>query len=84
VKPEEAKKRIDWLRSELKKHNHSYYVLAKPTISDFEFDLMLKDLEVLEKMFPQFADPSPPTVRVGSDTYSVQFNILHFLKSFSP
>jgi DNA ligase (NAD+) len=67
VKPEEAKKRIEWLRSELKKHNHSYYVLAKPKISDFEFDSMLKDLEVLEKMFPQFSDPSSPTARVGSD-----------------
>lgn len=67
MKPEEAKKRIEWLRSELKKHNHSYYVLAKPQISDFEFDSMLNDLEVLEKMFPQFADSSSPTVRVGSD-----------------
>ncbi len=68
MNPNEAKKRIEWLRSEINRHNHSYYVLAKPQISDFEFDSMLKDLEALEYKFPEFSDPSSPTQRVGNDT----------------
>lgn len=68
MNPNEAKKRIEWLRSEINRHNHLYYVLAKPQISDFEFDSMLKDLEALENKFPEFSDPSSPTQRVGSDT----------------
>jgi len=68
VNPNEAKKRIEWLRSEINRHNHLYYVLAKPQISDFEFDSMLKDLEALENKFPEFSDPSSPTQRVGNDT----------------
>ncbi len=68
MNPNEAKKRIEWLRSEINRHNHLYYVLAKPQISDFEFDSMLKDLEALEKKFPEFSDPSSPAQRVGNDT----------------
>ena len=40
-------KRIDFLRKELSEHNHSYYVLDKPSVSDFEFDLLLKELQGL-------------------------------------
>ena len=63
----QAQERINRLRQELNRHNHLYYVLAKPEISDFEYDSMLKDLEALEKKFPQFTDESSPTSRVGSD-----------------
>lgn len=53
------------LRKELQAHNHSYYVLDTPTISDFEFDIKLKELEALELAYPEFKDPNSPTHRVG-------------------
>lgn len=59
--------RIDALRKELHKHNYNYYVLAQPTISDFEFDTLLRELQELEVSHPQYADPNSPTQRVGSD-----------------
>jgi len=61
------KEKIENLRKQLHTHNHSYYVLNKPTISDYEFDMMLKELESLEKQYPEFADENSPTKRVGSD-----------------
>ena len=62
-----AKSRIASLTSELNEHNHLYYVLNQPVISDFEFDQMLKELEQLEAQFPDLADPNSPTKRVGGD-----------------
>jgi DNA ligase (NAD+) len=62
--------KIEQLRKELNEHNYNYYVLNQPTISDFDFDMKLKDLEKLEKDFPRFADPNSPTQRVGSDSSS--------------
>lgn len=62
-----AKGRIEELRGELHRHNYLYYVKAEPEISDFEFDLLLQELETLEKRFPEFADDNSPTRRVGSD-----------------
>lgn len=59
--------RIRQLRDEINRHNHSYYVLNSPTISDFDFDMLLKELERLEKEYPEFDDPLSPTHRVGSD-----------------
>jgi len=53
------------LSNELNDHNYRYYVLAEPVISDQEFDLKLKELEVLEKQFPEFALPNSPTKTVG-------------------
>ena len=58
---------IETLRRELETHNHNYYVLNKPTISDQEFDAMMHRLEELEKEYPQYDDPLSPTHRVGSD-----------------
>ena len=57
--------KIEALREELRIHNHNYYVLDNPTISDFEFDMMLKELEALEQEYPEFFDPNSPTQRVG-------------------
>jgi DNA ligase (NAD+) len=65
--PEEAKKRITKLRQEIEQHSHNYYKLNQPTISDFEFDLLMGDLIALEKKFPEYFDPNSPTQRVGSD-----------------
>lgn len=62
--------KIEHLRKELEEHNYNYYVLNQPTISDFDFDMKLKELEKLEKEFPEFADTNSPTQRVGSDSSS--------------
>jgi DNA ligase (NAD+) len=59
--------RIEELRTLLHQHNHNYYVLNRPTISDYEFDVLLKELEELEKVHPEFADNNSPTRRVGGD-----------------
>ncbi len=67
MSPAEAKKQIQTLTAELKQHSYNYYVLAMPTISDFEFDQKLEQLNQLEKQFPEFADPDSPTQVVGGD-----------------
>ena len=59
--------RIDQLRRELNTHNHNYYVLNAPTISDRDFDLLMHELEDLEREHPELDDPMSPTHRVGSD-----------------
>lgn len=69
--------RIIKLREELNRHNHSYYVLNSPTISDKEFDMLLKELEALEKEHPEFADPDSPTQRVGSDLTKGFEHVIH-------
>ncbi|MHB8207994.1 MAG: NAD-dependent DNA ligase LigA, partial [Mucilaginibacter sp.] len=63
--PQEAKKKIASLYSELKQHNYNYYVLAMPTVSDYDFDKKLEELIDLEKQFPEFAEPDSPTQKVG-------------------
>jgi DNA ligase (NAD+) len=65
MSPEEAKNRIQSLSTELKQHNYNYYVLAMPTISDFDFDKKLEELVSLEKQFPELTDPDSPTQNVG-------------------
>ncbi|MBP6573855.1 MAG: NAD-dependent DNA ligase LigA [Flavobacteriales bacterium] len=62
-----AKARIVALTLELEEHNHRYYVRNAPTISDQQFDHLLKELEGLENAFPEFASPNSPTQRVGGD-----------------
>lgn len=62
---EQAKARIEYLSKEIEQHNHNYYVLSNPTISDYEFDMMLEELHRLEKEFPEFLLSHSPTQRVG-------------------
>jgi DNA ligase (NAD+) len=62
---EESRIRIGQLTSEINLHNHNYYDLSSPTISDFEFDRLLEELVRLEQEFPEFADPASPSQRVG-------------------
>jgi DNA ligase (NAD+) len=64
---EQAAVRIRELSRSLEYHNHRYYVLADPVISDQEFDFLLKELELLEAQYPELADPNSPTQRVGGD-----------------
>lgn len=67
MKQSEAKVRIEKLRKEIEEHNHRYYVLNQPLISDFEYDILLNQLDTLEKKFPEFIIEGSPTRRVGSD-----------------
>jgi len=64
---ESARDRIGYLRNKLDEHNHRYYVLADPVISDQEYDRMMNELIKLENEYPEFFDPSSPSQRVGSD-----------------
>jgi len=64
---EQIYQRIKSLREQLNHHNYQYYVLSQPTISDYEFDALLKELTDLEAQHPEFDDPNSPTKRVGSD-----------------
>lgn len=59
--------KIQELRKELERHNYNYYVLSAPTISDYEFDQKMRELQELEQAYPAYDDPDSPTHRVGSD-----------------
>ncbi len=59
------RQRIESLRDELRQHNHNYYILDNATISDYEFDIKLKELQALEEQHPEFFDANSPTQRVG-------------------
>ena len=61
------RERIEELRRQLDYHNHRYYVENAPEISDFEFDTLMHELQRLEAEHPEYADPTSPTMRVGSD-----------------
>lgn len=69
--------RIIQLRNELHQHNHNYYVLNSPTISDQEFDHLLRELQDLEHAHPEAFDPNSPTQRVGSDLNNEFQTVLH-------
>lgn len=64
---EEAKKRVEELRKEIEEHNYKYYVLDNPVISDAEYDNLMRELEKLEKKFPELQSPTSPTQRVGGE-----------------
>ena len=68
----EAKARIAELSAELARHNHNYYVLNNPEITDFQYDLLMMELGELEKKFPEFAVSTSPTQNVGSDLAPAQ------------
>ncbi len=71
------KNTIESLRRELEQHNYNYYVLNSPTISDFDFDKKLRELQELESQHPEFFDPNSPTQRVGSDSVSGFEQVAH-------
>ena len=62
-----AKQRIIDLRRIIENHNYNYYILANPSISDYDFDMLLNELIALEKEYPEFITPDSPTQRVGGD-----------------
>jgi len=75
--------KIDQLRRDLREHNHNYYVLDKPTISDYEFDMMLKELQALEQKHPEFYDANSPTLRVGGEVIKNFETVVHDYRMYS-
>ena len=67
MKEESAKIRIQELTEQVHQHNYNYYVLSAPTISDYDFDMLLEELIKLEAAFPRYADPNSPSMRVGGE-----------------
>ena len=79
----EILQQIQVLREELNQHNHNYYVLDKPTISDFEFDQKLKHLQDLETQNPQYFDANSPTQRVGGTITKNFQTVVHENRMYS-
>jgi DNA ligase (NAD+) len=77
------KEHIFKLRDELSQHNYKYYVLDEPSITDFEFDSKLKQLQDLEAQYPEYYDPSSPTLRVGGDVTKNFETIVHAQRMYS-
>ena len=77
------KDRINNLTTTLNKHNINYYVYDKPTISDFEYDILLRELEELENQNPQYSSPNSPTKRVGAKPIKEFGTIKHRLPMLS-
>lgn len=73
----DVKDRMDALVKELNQHTYNYYVLAMPTIADYEFDQKLGQLAELEKSNPEFADPNSPTQKVGGDITKTFVTVKH-------
>lgn len=73
----EIESKIKALREALEQHNYNYYVLSMPTLSDREFDEMMKELQALEAEYPEYADPHSPTQRVGSDLSKEFEQVVH-------
>lgn len=86
---EEAKSRISTLSKELNRHNHLYYVESKPEISDYDFDMLLKELQSLEEQFPEFSSENSPAKRVGGDitkkfeSYTHKYPMLSLSNTYS-
>jgi DNA ligase (NAD+) len=75
--------KINQLREELHKHNHNYYILDNPTISDYDFDMKLKELQKLEEENPVFSDENSPTLRVGGGITKKFNTIVHRNRMYS-
>ena len=73
----DIKQQIDDLRQELNRHNQNYYLNNAPTISDQEYDAMMRHLADLEREHPEYADPNSPTQRVGSDLSEGFVHVVH-------
>lgn len=73
----DPKEEILRLRRELNEHNHNYYVLNQPTISDYDYDQLMYRLQDLELFYPQYADPNSPSQRVGSDLTQTFKTVAH-------
>ncbi|MEO0094137.1 MAG: NAD-dependent DNA ligase LigA [candidate division WOR-3 bacterium] len=73
----QVKKQIEKLRKEINYHNYRYYVLNDPVISDYEYDMLLKELIALEEKYPEFVTPDSPTQRVGGEPIEEFPTVIH-------
>lgn len=80
---EQARKRIEWLRKEIARHDYLYYVEAKPEISDREYDKLYHELEKLEQQFPDLITPDSPTQRVGGQPLEEFPTVVHRIPMLS-
>ncbi|WP_111683002.1 NAD-dependent DNA ligase LigA [Winogradskyella tangerina] len=78
-----TKEKIQTLRDELRQHNYNYYILDDPTISDYEFDMKLKELQALEEAHPEFFDSNSPTQRVGGEITKNFNTVVHDFRMYS-
>ena len=74
---DKAMQRIEELTEIIEKHNHSYYVLDNPTVSDYEYDMLMQELKGLEAEYPELVLPSSPTQRVGGEALSKFEKVTH-------
>ncbi|MCB4809317.1 NAD-dependent DNA ligase LigA [Tamlana sp. 62-3] len=79
----DVKQKIEALRNELRQHNYNYYVLDNATISDYDFDIKLKELQALEDKHPEFFDANSPTQRVGGEITKNFETIPHEFRMYS-
>lgn len=77
------KQQIEELRKDIREHNYNYYVLDKPTISDYDFDIKLKELQALEAKYPEFFDANSPTQRVGGAVTKNFETLVHEQRMYS-
>src|SRR5690606_27738143 len=75
--------KIQSLREELTRHNYNYYVLDNPTISDYDFDMKLKELQQLEAKHPEYYDAFSPAVRVGGMVTKNFETLVHEYRMYS-
>src|SRR5690606_2549735 len=75
--------KIQALREEINQHNYNYYILDQPTITDFEFDQKLKELQELEEAHPEFFDENSPTQRVGGTITKIFPTVVHEYRMYS-
>ena len=79
----EARRRSKWLREELSRHNYRYYVLDEPSISDAEYDALIRELRALEERYPDLVTPDSPTQRVGAPPTAGFAQVAHGAPMFS-
>lgn len=78
-----VKDQLEALRNELREHNYNYYILDNPVISDYEFDIKLKELQALEQSHPELFDPNSPTQRVGGTITKNFKTVVHDFRMYS-
>jgi DNA ligase (NAD+) len=81
--PEKARRRAEWLREEIERHNHLYYVLDSPEISDAEYDALYRELAELEERHSELATPASPTQRVGALPAEAFRTVRHHVRMYS-
>ena len=78
-----TQEKIEALRDELRQHNYNYYILDNPTISDYEFDMKLKELQDLEAAHPEYFDANSPSQRVGGEITKNFNTVIHDFRMYS-